>query len=631
MLKVFRQKRDSLKWILWLLIVVLGAGMVLLFVDAPTGTSGGLFALEIARVGDRSIGIVEFQRQHSQLVGIYRQQLGENFPKFADQLNLPAQAVNSLVTEHSVALHASAAGMAATASEIADVVLGMGFKDEQGNFVGRERYEEVLRANDVTVTEFEGNIRRGILRDKLRHLLTANLGVSPEDVHREFGKQDQQTRIHYVLFDPATIVHDPKPARLKKFFEENADKYRGEEQRQVRYFHISLLPDEIEVNEEQIAERMESVDAKERIRASQILFKTKPNQDDPRKLKLARRVLRQLKKGANFETLAHRHSEDDSASKGGDLGFFPRGIRNEDFDKAAFRLKPGELSDVVKTAFGYHIIKVTSKPNSAEGLRRTLAEYQLREELSKEQSLGRATRLLQRLRDGDSWEDIAAAEDVEIETTEFFPRSETLTSPRVRADFNVEAYTLDQNGLFVQPYLTPTGYLAASLWAIQASQIPEFEEVADRVKEDFIEQRTRDRNKERADSFFAAARQTSLQEAASEQNLETTTTRFFKDGETVDDAVKFSPLMHHRIAWMKAGDISSPIPVAGKLVVFEVAEKTDLDPEIFESRKHLIERTLSESAQNSFFSGYIKNVVDQMRADELIRINQDLLDQFSNN
>ena len=89
--------------------------------------------------------------------------------------------------------------------------------------------------------------------------------------------------------------------------------------------------------------------------------------------------------------------------------------------------------------------------------------------------------------------------------------------------------------------------------------------------------------------------------------------------------------MHHRIAWMKAGDISSPIPVAGKLVVFEVAEKTDLDPEIFESRKHLIERTLSESAQNSFFSGYIKNVVDQMRADELIRINQDLLDQFSNN
>ena len=132
MLKVFRQKRDSLKWILWLLIVVLGAGMVLLFVDAPTGTSGGLFALEIARVGDRSIGIVEFQRQHSQLVGIYRQQLGENFPKFADQLNLPAQAVNSLVTEHSVALHASAAGMAATASEIADVVLGMGFKGRAG-------------------------------------------------------------------------------------------------------------------------------------------------------------------------------------------------------------------------------------------------------------------------------------------------------------------------------------------------------------------------------------------------------------------------------------------------------------------------------------------------------------------
>ncbi len=630
MLKVFREKRDSLKWILWLLIVVLGAGMVLLFVDAPTASSG-LFALEIARVRDRSIGIVEFRRQHAQLVGFYRQQLGDNFEQFAAQLNLAGQTVNSLITEHSIALHALDAGLSVPDSEIEEVVLGMGFKDEQGNFVGPERYAAVLRANDLTVTEFEENIRRGILGDKLRQLLTAGLSVPPADLRREFAKQEQQTRIHYVLFDPAEIDQDPDPAQLKKYFEDRPDAYRGEEQRQVQFFDLALRPDEIELNQEQIAERMENVDGQERIRASQILFKTKPNQNDPVKLKLARRVLRRLKKGASFEELARRHSEADSASRGGDLGFFPRGIHDEDFDKAAFRLDPGELSEVVQTAFGYHIIKVTLKPDSTEHLKQTLAEYQLREELSKERSLERSLGLLQRLKEGVSWDDVSADEDLEIRTTGLFPRDEMPSNIQVRSDFISEAFNLDPDGLFSQPYLTPTGYVVAGLEVIQPPQIPQFEEVAARVEEDFIEHNTRRLTQERADTLFTAARQSSLQEAARDQNLEATTTLFFKNGETVDDVIKSSPLMHARLPWMEAGDVSSPIRIAGKLMVFEVAEKTEQDEAIFDSRKDQIESTLTKSARNNFFNTYIKNVVDQLREDEQIRINQELLDQFSNN
>jgi parvulin-like peptidyl-prolyl isomerase len=110
-----------------------------------------------------------------------------------------------------------------------------------------------------------------------------------------------------------------------------------------------------------------------------------------------------------------------------------------------------------------------------------------------------------------------------------------------------------------------------------------------------------------------------------------TTTRFFKNGETVDDVLKFSPMLHERIVWMKPGDISPPITVSGKLLVFEVVKKTDQDKEIFESRKDQIETTLIESARNNFFNGYIKNVVDRLRENEQIQINQELLAEFSNN
>ena len=631
MLKVFREKRESLKWILWLLIVILGAGMVLLFVDPPTG-AGGLLVNEIARVGDQSIGVLEFRRQYSQLVEIYRQQLGDNFAQFAPQMNLPGQAVNSLITEHSLALHARTLGLEATTPEISERVLSVPvFTDEQGNFIGKERYQEVLRANGLTMTDWENNIRREILRDKLQMLLTAGLGATPDDLRREFAKQEQQARIRYVVFDPATLSLEPGEEELQEFFSENPDTYKGAEQRRIKYFEVLLEPDEIELSEAQISERMESLDDLERIRASQILFKTRPNQDDPEQLALANRVLRQLKRGASFEQLARRHSDDDSATRGGDMGFFPRGVQDKDFDKAAFDLKQGEISEIIKTAFGYHIIKVTSKPGTMEELRRTLAENQLREEASKDAALVRAQKIMTRLKEQASWKDVAGEEKLDIKTTEFFPRSETVKSPRIRSDFNVEAFNLSQDDFFAKPYLTPSGYLVPQVAKIRASQIPEFEEVQSQVEEDYIEQKREKLNSDSAEDFFEAARRSSLEEVATEQDLQVTTTRFFKSGETVDDVLKFSPLMHRRIEWMQAGDISSPIRITDKLIVFEVGEKSELDDATFELRKPQIEETLASAVRGNFFNGYIRNVVNQLREDEEIVINQELLETFSIN
>ena len=631
MLKVFREKRESLKWILWLLIVILGAGMVLLFVDAPTGAAG-LLLNEIARVGDEGIGVVEFRRHYNQLVEIYRQQLGDNFPQFAPQLNLSGQAVNSLITEYSIALHARSLGLAATPPEISERVLSIpAFKDEQGNFVGRERYQAVLQANGLTVTEFEDNIRREILRDKLQQLLTAGLGVTPNALRREFAKQEQQTRIRYVFFDPGTISPEPNPEELQEFFNENPEAYKGAEKRRIRYFEILLKPDEMELSDAQINERMETLDTQERIRTSQIFFKTSPNQDDPEQLALANRVLRQLKRGASFEELARRYSEEENATRGGDMGFFPRGVQDKDFDKVVFDLKQGEISEVLQTAFGYHIVKVTSRPGTMEELRRTLAEHQLREELSKDAAQNRAQEILARLKGQARWQDVAEKEGLEIKTSEFFPRSEMLKSPQVRSDFNVDAYNLSKDDFFAKPYLTPTGYLVPQVAEIQASQIPDFEEVRDRVEEDYIEQKREELNRNRADSFFEAASKNSLEEVAAEQDLEVTTTRFFKNGENVDDVVKFSPLMHQRIEWMQEGDVSSPIRVANKLIVFGIGEKSELDEATFELRRPQIEDTLRSTARSNFFGGYLKNVVDQLREDDQIRINQELLDQFSIN
>jgi peptidyl-prolyl cis-trans isomerase C len=105
---------------------------------------------------------------------------------------------------------------------------------------------------------------------------------------------------------------------IKKFYDENKEKFKGGEQ----------------------------------VRASHILVKTEQEAQD---------VLAQLKKGASFEEMAKKYSKDSTAAKGGDLGWFPKGAMVPEFDKVAFSLKDGEMSGIVKTNFGFHIIKVTGK------------------------------------------------------------------------------------------------------------------------------------------------------------------------------------------------------------------------------------------------------------------------------
>ena len=109
----------------------------------------------------------------------------------------------------------------------------------------------------------------------------------------------------------------------------------------------------------------------EQVRASHILLKTE-GKDDAAVKKQAEDLLAQIKKGASFEELAKKNSQDEaSAAKGGDLDFFNKGQMVPEFDKAAFSLPLGQLSDLVKTSFGYHIIKVTErKPASTQDARR---------------------------------------------------------------------------------------------------------------------------------------------------------------------------------------------------------------------------------------------------------------------
>lgn len=193
-------------------------------------------------------------------------------------------------------------------------------------FPSKEAFDEVLTTQNVTVDAVKKDMEEQLLR-------------------RQLMKQE--------IFDKVRV----NPKEYQTFYEKNKDKYREEEQVHARHILIKVAPDATQGDEDKLKKRA----------------------DD---------ALKRAKKGEDFANLAKEFSEDGSKDKGGDLGFFARGQMVEEFEAAAFATKPGQVSDLVRTQFGYHIIKVEEhKP--AKTLSFEEAQDQVEEDVRREYTFAR--------------------------------------------------------------------------------------------------------------------------------------------------------------------------------------------------------------------------------------------------
>ncbi len=324
MLPFFREKRRGLKWILWLVIVGLGIGMLGLFVDTP-GPSSGVSSAHAAEVADFVITSSEFRRHYIQLVDAYRRvyKLDRQDPAIVKQLRLGQQALDQLVAEYATFHEARQMGIAVTSDEIVRFIAKTPVFQENGNFIGVDRYRAILRANNWAPQEFEDSIRRQLAQEKLRRILTDGIFPTPGEIRREFLSRNQEVKLRYVTFDPEELAPvDVEAEKLKEYFDDRQENYRVGEQRRIRYVSGSVDPENVSVSEEQIRDRMERVTDTDQVRVSHILVSVRSADEEPAARAKAQGLLQQLRSGADFAQLAREHSEDPvSAASGGDLGF----------------------------------------------------------------------------------------------------------------------------------------------------------------------------------------------------------------------------------------------------------------------------------------------------------------------
>jgi len=634
MLAFLRRKQKGLKWILWIVIFALAAGMVLLFVRTPGDVStAGLSNAEIAQVGDRPISAIEFRKQYRRLYEMYRQvyKLDQQDPAIIKQLGLGQQALNQLISEYALTAQARKLGIDATPEEVRQEIMKMPVFQNKGTFVGTNLYQQILEQNSMSVGEFEESLRRDIIRNKLMHVLTDGIIVTPNELRKEFENRNIEAKVKYVAVDKEaskpTAVNEQE---LEKYYASHKENYRTGEQRRVSYMFVPADPMSVKVSPEAVQARMNAINPEEQVRASHILIKAAQGQDDAEALKKAEAVLARIKAGEDFAKVAKEVSEDPgSAQRGGDLGFFGHGQMAPEFESAAFALQPGQTSELVKSPFGYHIIRALEKTTTQPESQRPMVEFELRQLEANRKARDQAYKILNEVRNKKPLAEVAKEQRLTLMTSDFFGLGDPVPGMIVRNDFNQRVFGLKKGDL-MQPYQGSGGYYVTQVNDIRPPAVPPFDQVRNRIENDYKASQAEQLAKQKATEFLNAAKSGDFEAAAKKADLKVTTTNYFKKGSNIDETLRFSPELHEKVFDKLAeGGTTGPIEVAGKYVVVQVIDRSDVDPAKFDQEKAQLEKELTDQKKGTFFQSYVRNLVDELRKNNQIQINQQLLDEVT--
>ena len=535
MLQFVRSKQKSVLIKIAFGVIILSFVIGYTMLTAPSDQRGAQGEDVAARVNGQEISYEAFQSSYSNLYNLYQNIYQGNFDaNLEKQLNLPRQAMQQLIEESLLIQQAELLDLSVTQDELVKSIAQYDAFKVDGKF-NRDRYIEVLNYQRMNPEQFETMQKRQLLTQKVRTELQKSASVSDADLEFAFHKENDKVNLNYVWLTPALVESKVKVTDdgLKSFFEQNIENFRIPDRVSLRYlqFDPSRYEDEVDVSNEEELQRyyrrnLDKFEVKEQIKASHILLSVPKDADTEtvqKRRDLANELLKQLQDGADFAQLARTHSDDKSnASQGGELGTFGRGIMVKEFEDAVFALRPGQLSNVIQTPFGFHIVKVENyiEPG-VKPFVDVIAEVKTGLKLEKSRQLAYekamdAYNINRKTADLDA---AAAANDLGIKETGLFSANTAIDGIGKVAEISQAALTLKE-GELARPVQTTQGVFLFMLKQRKASHLPELSEVKPQVEQAYRSEQAQTLTKELADKLLAlASDKKSLTEAAKEMKL----------------------------------------------------------------------------------------------------------------
>jgi peptidyl-prolyl cis-trans isomerase D len=634
MLDRMRRHKNWLKWSLGLVVLT----FVLFYIPdflSSNGVTGMVVTTDrVARVGSRAITTGEFrQRYQIQLQGYASAYGGTITDETLKQLRVDQQILQQMIDERAQLAEADRLGIAVGNQEVRARILAMPALQENGQFIGEARYRQLLSLQrpPVTPPDFEEQIRNALVLEKLRATLTSWITVSEPEVDREYRRRNEKVKLEVIAipmdkFKDQITVSD---AELASTFAAATEKYRIGEKRKIRYLlmDVEAAKAKAPVTDAQVEaeynRRLPDYTVQEQVKASHILLRTEGKKEEEVRAR-AEDVLKQARAGGDFAQLAKKYSDDESnRDQGGDLDYFTRGKMVPEFEDAAFKLESGQISDLVKTPFGFHIIKIVDKKaGSVKPL--TEVRQQLLDQLKYDAAERQVTELAQKLagevKSPADLERVAKAQGLMLQETALFGRTDLVPGLGLAPAVAQRAFELGDNEVS-GAVRASRGEVLFTVTGKQASYLPKLDEVKDKVREDVIRQKAGDLVKQRATELAAALQKApDFTKAAKAAGFDTQTTELVAR-ETPLPGLGPSAAADQVAFSLPVGGVSQPIPTDNAYGIIKVLDRQNLKTEELGAAKDKFREELLNDRRGRFFASYMDRAKQKLR----IEVDQDAL------
>lgn len=397
MFDLFRSREKTTRYLLGALLVLVALSMVITLIPGFGDMSAGASGPNVADICGKPVTAREVQVNLQQTL-----QQGQ-IPPDLIPVYVP-QIVDQMVTDRAMSCYAEEAGIKVSDADVAKMIqttLPQLFQD--GKFAGKETYAQFLASNNMSIPEFENKVRSSALLRRLAGPVLDAMVVTPTEVENEFKKRNEKVTLDALVITPAKLQGEINisDADIAAHYNARKGEFNSPEKRSFQLLVIDeqKAAEGLTANEDDLRryydQNRDQFRTPERSNARHILIKTqgKSKEETEQLRKKAEDVLKQARGGADFAGLAKKYSEDHgSASRGGSVDWVTRGQMVPEFEKACFSLKPKEISDIVTTTYGFHIVQVMAREDARL---RPFEEVkdQIQKDRQKEQLYDRMTQL----------------------------------------------------------------------------------------------------------------------------------------------------------------------------------------------------------------------------------------------
>lgn len=612
-------RKHAKSWLIKFLIAIIAIVFIFYFGYSFTSRDG----VKVATVNGEYISGQEYNRAYRNLLQAlqreYKSVWSENLIKAFDLEN---RAFNNLVNEKLITQEARKLGLDVTDKEIQDRILAYPAFQFNGRF-DPERYQWLLKQNGIKAEDFEAEISQQLLREKVEQFLTTFIPVTKNEVLDQYRFNNQEIKIGYVHFNPGNFKGSVKvdEAELTSFFDESKENYRIPEKMKLAYividpvtFREGASPSE-QLIKEYYEDNPEMFKQEKEVKARHILFKVNKDTSEEEEKKIKEKalsVLKMAREGDDFAALAKEYSEGPTATKGGDLGFFPRGRMVKPFEDAAFKMQKDEISDLVKTPFGYHIIWVEDikepRTKTLEEAREQIAETLTKiatTDLAHEKGLS----LIDQMPYDVDLAKYASEHKVPIKESDFFSQNEAIPGIGNDDKLRQTLFSLEK-GEVTELVESNNKFYIIQVIDKKPSYLPELDEVSKKVEEDFKLHLAKIEAKTAAESFLAQVKAgKDWNKLTKEDKLTPKSSDFITRNDVIPD-IGYDPALIEVAFELNENKIypDKVLENARGAFVIRWEGKKSIDEKKFQEEKEVYDRSLSMAKDQILIAGWLENL-----------------------